>query len=181
MKNTIHPSSWNNFVIGDESLSFSDVYFMYSGTLFEHSFRITKDTEASLEIVDFLLIKVSQIRPSYKSSGDFKNFLFKSCANRSLNYLRSEKRRRAAQTEAMRHGDYVLNSIEDMLVTRERFKEAMIAVKTLPQGMQSIFIHSFINERTPKEIAVLLNVPETSVYTQRSQALKRLRLTLARH
>lgn len=166
------------FFIGHEVVPFEKIYGMYKEGLQSAGMRITGDRETANEIVDFLLIDVCRRNDVFASIVELKAYLYRACKNRSIDYLRSMKRRSVRIEDLEGHADLSVSSVEDEIVSVETLKGMVREVGCLPKRMRTILVLSYVNRYSAVEIARLMEVSENSVYNKRSQALKRLRLNL---
>lgn len=147
---------------------FNHLFFSYYGRLCAYVLEITKDHEASEDIIQELFIKLWTNREKIEVRESIISYLFRSSKNAALNYLRNEATRKNA-TEKIPTETF--QSIED-IVEHEGFLSALDkCIELLPPRSKEVFLLSRFDGLKQKEISEKLNI---SVKTIKNQIWKSL-------
>ena len=108
-----------------------------------------------------------------------KAFLFKSAYNRSIEYVRRERKRKSIEAEAKltpgRDEDEHWNKIAYEYLLKEKLSNSL---RQLPPKCREVFLMSKVNGLTYSEIAKELKISHKTVENQMHIALKKLRILL---
>lgn len=137
-----------------------------------------KDYEAAREIVQEAFIMLWNKRDQIDPSRPVKTYISTTVRNRSLNYLRDNKKfdtRLLAQEKL-----YPLASYEqaDKLTEKELQGQIEEAIAELPDRCREVFLLSRYENLRYQEIADKLQISIKTVETQMSKALQHLRIRL---
>lgn len=140
--------------------------------------KYTGDLDAAREIVHTVFIKIWENRSEFNWNKPAKSYLFTSVYNRSLNYIRDNKR-------FLNHEDVSLQNLvidesaySDQLETAELEEKIRKSLLKLPGKCREIFELSRFEGKKYNEIAVQLNISVKTVETQMSKALQILKVEL---
>ncbi len=135
-----------------------------------------RDPVISEEIAQDIFIGFWEKREDIKINASVKAYLFKACKNKSLNYLRNEKRKLNIHEKlakvAETNYDELPGSNMDANYLREIINKS---VNSLPEKCREIFILAKEENLTYKEIANRLGLSVKTVENQMGKALKLLR------
>lgn len=140
--------------------------------------QYVKEYESAREIVQEAFIGLWDKRDQIDLSRPVKSYLSTTVRNRSLNYLRDNKKfdTRLLTQENL----YPLASYEhaDRLVEKELSEKIQEAISGLPERCKEVFLLSRNEHLTYQEIADKLQISVKTVETQMSKALQHLRIHL---
>ncbi len=124
-------------------------------------------SEEAKDIVQETFCKLNGNQSIPKGMNSFRAYLYASVRNRSLNYLRDEKRRRA-------HESVYTSLLDDMLIfdkiaENELYRQMRMFLMEMPPQCRNIF-KRVLNGDTSEKIAVDLNISVETVKTQRKKA-----------
>ncbi|GAG28512.1 unnamed protein product, partial [marine sediment metagenome] len=140
--------------------------------------QYVKDYEAAREIVQVAFIGLWDKRDQIDPSRQVKSYLSTTVRNRSLNYLRDNKKfdTRLLTQENL----YPLASYEqaDRLVEKELKERIQEAISELPEKCREVFLLSRNEHLKYQAIADQLQISVKTVETQMSKALQHLRIRL---
>ncbi|NQV02761.1 MAG: RNA polymerase sigma-70 factor [Bacteroidia bacterium] len=140
--------------------------------------QYVKDYEAAREIVQEAFIGLWDKRGKIDPSRQVKSYLSTTVRNRSLNYLRDNKK---FDTRVLtRENLYPLASYEqaDRLVEKELKENIQEAISELPEKCREVFLLSRNEHLKYQAIADQLQISVKTVETQMSKALQHLRIRL---
>ena len=133
--------------------------------------KYTGDLDSAKEIVHSVFIRIWENRSEFDWDKPAKSYLFTSVYNRSLNYVRDNKKfisHEAASGNTLVTDEAVFN---DSLATAELEDRINQALKKLPEKCREIFELSRFENKKYTEIADQLNISVKTVETQMSKAL----------
>lgn len=143
-------------------------------TLCHFAYVFTNDYDSAQEIAQDVFINLWQKRETIDPKRSIKSYLFTSAKNRSLNYIRDNKKFRSQYLDV----DLELEiPVEDKDIFSEKEKKDRIdrALDKLPQKCREVFELSRFEEMKYKDIAEKLNISIKTVEVHMSKALKILR------
>ena len=158
---------------GEKAISILyDEYFHY---LYITVFRILKEEEGSKDIVQAVFIEMWKRRDQLNIDSSLKQYLKRSAINKSLNYIRKNKR--------------IVDTMEDLdnisLFDKERFLERIevkdleqkinAAIDSLPEKCRLVFVLSRYENMSHRQIAEKMDISTKTVENQITKALKILR------
>jgi len=133
------------------------------------------------EIVHEAFLKLWEKRDELDTSKSVKSYLYTTVYNRSLNYIRDNKKfdKTEGKTELLeRSEDW--DQTNQMIAAEIEVKIAQ-TLDSLPEKCRQIFVMSRYEELKYREIADKLDISVKTVETQMSKALKALRKNLAEY
>lgn len=166
------------FKNGDEKV-FKKVFDHYYPNLLFFIFKLTGSREEAEDISLRAFQALFNRCNAFESEINIKAFLYICGRNSALNYLKAEQNKREKlQKFAQRMED------DTFLEYEFGIKQGVVAaiyraIEELPIECRKVFKMLYYEELTPAEIADLLKVTVSTVYNQKSRALKALRLKFA--
>jgi len=164
---------------GDES-ALKFLYHLHSRRLFIFVSRFINNTIEAEDIVAESFIQLWKHRQEFESLDGVKAFLFVIAKNRSLNYLKKEKRKNSAHNEIQYLWRILHNHVEVTNSEQELVALIYREAENLPYLARKIFVLIYIDGMTIDEIASLLGMPAQNVRNNKSRALELLRNMLAK-
>ncbi len=168
-------SSWDTFVL------------QYAGLVY-HTIKKTFSyyhTESRSDVVEDLFqdFFLSLIRDNFKKLRQFKgdrgcslaSWLRVIASRQTIDFLR---RQEASTARAVGNSPYDLHDPTGSLIDQEKNKLVSQVLETLPPRDRLFIQLYFQHSLTPKEVASVLRVSVSAVYTQKSRLLDKLRETL---
>lgn len=148
----------------------------YYPALCKSLYRVLKDAALAEDIVQEVFLKVWNKREDLQLDEAFHGYLYRSCYNSALNFLKQQKHTSdISVTPIAAHSD---EDAEKTLNFLETESQILLAVENLPPKTGQVFKMSRFEELSYKEIAEKLNVSLKSVEKHMGIALQRLRLSL---
>lgn len=175
-----------DIIIGLKSGSFDafeKIYKLYSGKLYNFVMKISKgDSYWAEEIVQRTFVRLWEIHDQVNPDKSLISYLCTIAKNLLLNIYQR-------QTVEYIYAEYVLesaqeysdNNIDDVLDGKLLEKYIDRLAEELPPSRKKIFIMSKRKNLSNKEIALELNISESTVATQLSLALKFMKDKLMNH
>jgi RNA polymerase sigma-70 factor (ECF subfamily) len=143
--------------------------------------KYLKDIDLAKEIVHEAFLKLWEKRDEVDTSKSVKSYLYTSVYNRSLNYIRDNKKfdKTEGKTELLEQAENWDSS--NQMIADEIQAKITQTLDDLPEKCRQIFMMSRYEELKYKEIAEKLNISIKTVETQMTKALKALRKNLAEY
>jgi RNA polymerase sigma-70 factor (ECF subfamily) len=170
----------SRFRQGDET-AFRQVFDAFYRPLYYFTYKITGNEPEAEEICLNSFLKLYERCALFETANNIKAFLYITARNNCFDYLRTSKLQRERQQQfavAMRNDELLAMEydIKDELIEKVR-----TAINGLPEECRKIFKMLYYDELTPAEVAEILQISVSTVYNQKSRAVKSLRLTLGDH
>jgi RNA polymerase sigma-70 factor (family 1) len=171
-----------NFSISDfrqgQSRAFTYVFDHYYHAIRFFATRLTQNPPAAEDIAQETFIKLWEKHTGFHTPQAIKAFLYITTRNACFNFMKREqagaKNHRAWSHAWDEAEDYVLNQVTRSEVMREVF----VILEMLPPECRKIMRHSFIEGRSNREIATLLNISIHTVKNQKARAIYLIRKKL---
>ncbi|NJN25328.1 MAG: RNA polymerase sigma-70 factor [Cyclobacteriaceae bacterium] len=174
----------DHFKKGDEDIlellrknhvqSINLLYDLYFDRMIRVAFKIVGDNEAAKDIVQEMFLNIWTKRHRLGLKDPIAPFLARAVVNRSLNYLRdNRKTRNVLPLQAI--DEITRNLGQDSLEREDLERLAKLAIDSLPPKCKLIFNLSRSGEMSYIEIARHLNISKKVVEKQITKALKHLR------
>ena len=145
----------------------------YSDYLFRIAFIYTKDEKVAEEVVQDVFWKYYQTQ-QYDGRGSVKTYLTKMTINRSYDYLRSWKNKKALLVETFRNA----KGADTEAIQKEERGEITAAVLKLPLKYREVLLLYYYEDLQVNEVAEFLKVPVSTVKTRLQRGRERLKQTL---
>lgn len=136
----------------------------YTDLLLRIAYYYVKDLYRAEDIVQDVFIKFYNYQHHYEERGDLKAFLSKMTLNKCKDYLKSWSYRKVLFQNKLFMKSGV--KVKDSLVRNDEEKLIEIAILNLPIKQREPIMYYYFEEMPIKEIARLLNIPESTVKTR---------------
>ena len=139
--------------------------------------RFTGDQDEGQKVVIDAFEKLFRKHSHFQSLNNVKAFLYISCKNACLNFLKARKRKQKKEKE-------FISTQDDKLFVELEFVEAGVikaiytAIETLPDQCRRVFEMLYFEDMKYPEIAEVLGVTENTVRSQKRRAITLLRAKL---
>ena len=140
--------------------------------------QYVKDYEAAREIVQEAFVNMWSRREQIDPSKAVKSYLITSVKNRSLNYLRDNKKFDSNLLILEDLYPLPVYQQSDHLVESELKEQITLAIKELPEKCREVFLLNRDEHLKYQEIADQLQISVKTVETQMSKALQHMRKKL---
>ncbi|MET3888413.1 RNA polymerase sigma-70 factor (family 1) [Chitinophagaceae bacterium OAS944] len=180
MRNKLEPQVVLDFQQANEK-AFELVFKEYYTQLVVFTAKITGSQDEAEDIVTEVFLGLFKRCNMFDSEPNIRAFLYVSCRNRCLNYLKSKKRHDVRSLEfAEEIKDDTLLEYEYSIMA-EIVEAVQNSIDNLPEECQRIFKMLYYEELKPAEVAARLQISVNTVYVQKSRAISMLRLKLGDH
>jgi RNA polymerase sigma-70 factor, ECF subfamily len=169
-----------------EASALGELYDEHAAALTAFARRLVGDPDQAKDLVHEVFMTVPSAIRRFQGASSLRTFLISIAVNHARHHVRSAARRRSAMERyaeernrgAMR--DAPCESPEED-AERERLALALsCALDKLPMDQRVAFVLCEVEERTSREVAAIVQVPEATVRTRLFHAKKKLREELSR-
>lgn len=163
-----------------EEKSFKVVFDHFYPTLVAYAVSLVDNREVARDIVQDTIVKLWQIRDKIKNGQHLNGFLFISVRNASYNYLRDTKLKSAKYPFYSEPEEKVdtIQKMETEVVFVETIMQLGQALKKIPLKYQQIIKLAFFEDLSVGEIAKRLELPYTTVSSQKIRAIRMLKKSI---
>ena len=151
-----------------------EVIDQYGDYLLRIAYTYVKDERIAQEIIQDVIFTYYRKQEQFRGEASLKTYLTKITIHRSYDYLRSWKNK----------GDLVLDriftkgktkSVEKRIIEQEEKLEITRAVLSLKVKLREVIFLYYYSEHTIKEIAEVLNIPQSTIKSRLQKARSELR------
>lgn len=139
------------------------------------TYRMTGEKESALDLAQDTFVSAWQNLAGFRGESEFKSWLYRIAANKSLNFLKSENRRRDQTRLEPALSDSSPDNPEKVLLDRELAGSIRSFMGSLPEQQRLIFNLRFYHEMPFAEIADLTGRALGTVKTGYREAVAKLR------
>ena len=158
-----------------------EVYDAHQGVVQGFARRLTGDPAAAQDLVHEVFVALPGAVARFRGESTIRTLLLSMVVNHARHHLRSASRRRAAMErfarEAPREGQA---QQEPQALARDLARELSRALDALPLDQRAAFVLCEIEERSAKEVGLIVGAPEAPVRTRVFHAKRKLREELDR-
>ena len=148
----------------------------YYAALCKSLYKVLRDATIAEDIVQEVFLKVWEKRESLQMDEAVQSYLYRSCYNTALNFLKQQKRN--TDIDSLELSVAGADTAEKDLSFLEAEAEILKAIDALPPKTKLVFSLSRFEELSYKEIAERLDISVKSVEKHMGIALQRLRENL---
>lgn len=157
--------------LGDRA-AFSAIVKLMMNPIVALTYKMTGDPDAALDLAQETFVSAWQNLSTFKGNAKFENWLYRIATNKSLNYIKREKKTTGEQALA---GRPALDSPERDL-NRAQLKQRLLSfMSQLPPQQKLVFELRFYKQLAFQEIADVTDKATGTVKTLYREALKKLR------
>ncbi len=165
---------------GDEH-AFEMVFRSYFRPLCYLARQITKDAESAADAATESLVKFWELRQNFDNFQSIRAFLYISTKNKCLDHLDAIHRRENHHQAFASQANFFEDNILDEIYKAEVLQHVYYAVDQLPEKYGKVLKLSYIEGLKNKEIAKRLDIPISTVNTQKARGLNMLKKILPKH
>ncbi len=156
------------------------VYDTHHSAIRAFALRLLGDPAAAEDLVHEVFVTLPKAIRRYERRASLRTFLISIAVNHSRHYIRSAARRRAAMQKFSEHPapDGAPQTPEHALQQHELVRILSQALDTLSVDHRVAFVLCEVEERSSKDAAHIVNVPEATIRTRLFHAKKKLRAFL---
>ncbi|WP_294142533.1 sigma-70 family RNA polymerase sigma factor [uncultured Sanguibacteroides sp.] len=170
-------TSLNGLLIGinnKDMEAWECLYADYYATLCSYVNRIVRDKNAAQDIVQDLLVSIWKSPRQFLNMRDFSMYLYRSCYNNALIYIRNRNLRWSIEQRMARESANTDEEMFAITIEEELIRQLYVYIQELPEKGREI-INLMIQGFSGPEIAEKLGVTIHTVKTHKSRVFKYLR------
>ncbi|RKR83986.1 RNA polymerase sigma-70 factor (ECF subfamily) [Mucilaginibacter gracilis] len=156
---------------GDEKALAHFFKLHYRGLHYFVSKMVLDDAEAE-DIAASAFVKLWERKEDFESAQGIKAFLFITCRNASLNFLKQLKRRTSKQQEYVQHLDLIDLAVLNQVVESEFLNILHQEVELLPEQCRNVFTLLYFEGKKTDEVASLMNISVKTVRNHKARAIE---------
>jgi RNA polymerase sigma-70 factor (ECF subfamily) len=163
-----------------EPLAIDQLYRAQHTALRAYAQRLIGDTAAAEDLVHDVFVRLPDLLAQYRAESSLRTFLFGVATRLSQQYVTRGIRRRRLLAQYAPKAELDAHTPEQRLAEAERLQQLHALLDVLPLAQRAAFVLCELEERTAREAAEILSVPEATVRTRCFHARKRLQESLSR-
>ena len=163
--------------------AFDQLVERYQNIAFRVGYLTLGDAPEAEDAVQEAFVKAFLNLSRFDLDAPFRPWLLRIVTNEALNNSRTSRR----QSQLQLRGGYVTESTpdellpEDAVIARESREQTIDAMNQLSSQDRALIAQRYLLELSPSEIAVIWELPPSTVRTRISRALERLRSLIHEH
>ncbi|GIH02454.1 RNA polymerase sigma factor SigK [Rhizocola hellebori] len=159
-------------LIGGDDDALAEIYDSWSALVYSIAARIIGDRAAAEDVTQEVFVRLWERPHAYDPRrGTLRTWLCMTSRSRAVDWIRSNEARNRYQTAAAAIVD-TQPEVDDGLIWQMEIKAVREAVQSLPEHQRSAVLLAFYHQRTYRQVAQDLQIPEGT-------AKSRLRVGLA--
>lgn len=167
-------------VVEGESDALAELYDQHAAALLAFARRLLGDHDAAEDLVHEVFMSAPRTLGNFQAQSSLRTFLISVAVNHARHHVRAAARRRAASDRMALEPESSVHTPEDH-ATRTRLARALdSALDTLPIEQRVAFVLCEVEERTSREAAEIVGVPEATIRTRLFHGKRKLRDELDR-
>lgn len=173
---------WKQLIATGNEQAFGKMFGFFSQRLTSFAFSITKNKEASIEILDEVFINVWKHKEQLPQITNITAYLYKATKNTAFNFLSQQNRDN--KTLSFDFIEIELKeemSPDQILISSEIQAKIKLAVDNLPPKCKVVFKLVREDGLRYKEVAEILGISEKTVDAQLVIAVKRIGLAVGKY
>jgi RNA polymerase sigma-70 factor (ECF subfamily) len=163
-----------------ESDALAELYDQHAAALLAFARRLLGESDAAEDLVHEVFLNAPRTLGNFQAQSSLRTFLISVAVNHARHHVRAAARRRAAGERMAREPEGSVHTPEEH-ASRTRLARALdSALDTLPIEQRVAFVLCEVEERTSREAALIVGVPEATIRTRLFHGKRKLREELDR-
>lgn len=164
-----------------EPSAVGEVYDAHSDAVRAFATRLVGDPAVAEDLVHEVFVKLPRVIQNFREESSLRTFLISIAVNHARHHVRSAVRRRGAIDRMAQEPAPAAPSDPEADLRRRQLAQLLTnALDKLPVDQRVAFVLCEVEERTSREVAGIVGVPEATVRTRLHHAKKKLRKHLER-
>ncbi len=155
--------------------AFRLIYEKYAGSLLTLAANLLDDKDDAEDVVQDVFISFVESIEKFRLTGSLKGYLATCVANRSRDYIRKGKRRRAAAENQSQRPTSITRGPVQLAVCSEELNKLSHALTELPYQQRETIVLRLHGEMRFRQIAKLNNVSVKTIQSRYRYGLEKLR------
>jgi RNA polymerase sigma-70 factor (ECF subfamily) len=148
--------------------AFSLLVKRWHPALLKQAYRLTRNDEASLDVVQESWHAIAKGMGSLNNPAAFKTWAYRIVSNKSANWIKEQQKRRANENEY----DVIEDAVSELDNSQNQIRKALARLPLETRALLSMF---YIESHSVKEISRILGVNEGTVKSRLFYARKTLK------
>lgn len=170
--------NWSAALRNDEDPALSFYFKLYAKSLVFFATRLVSDQHEAEDIVADCFVKVWERRKTFQTEENIKAFLYISCRNACLDYLRRLKVKSLAQQSYFNQREPGDDGILNNIITAEVLAILSDEITQLPDNYREVFKLMYFDLKKTDEIAVQLGLSVQTVRNYKVRAIALLKTAM---
>ena len=158
-----------------ERAAFESVYNNYSKKLYYYALKFVKSPEIAEDIMHDVFVKLWEHATMLNPEASLQAYLYKMTRNSLLNLIKRGNVEERIVEEIMNHAEQFTLNTEEQIQYRETLAQANKAIGELPPKRKQIFEMSRDKGMTHRQIALQLEITDSTVNNQLVKAIKSIK------
>ena len=178
---SVEEKEWLQSLKAGKESALQNIFKHYYKYLVVTGYNITGDNEKAKDLVQDVFFELWKKRDRIDIQSSLKSYLRRAVVNRSLNYIKSQKRFDFGEENFDKQTPDKAVSAQKKLEAEDLKVAINNAIDSLPTKCKAIFILSRFEKLSHKEIAAKLDISTKTIENQITKALKIVRATVTRY
>ncbi len=170
--------NWSAALRNDEDPALSFYFKLHAKSLVFFANRLVNDQHEAEDIVADCFVKVWERRKTFQTGENIKAFLYISCRNACLDYLRRLKVKSLAQQSYLNQREPGDDSILSNIITAEVLALLSEEITQLPDNYREVFKLMYFDLKKTDEIAAQLGLSVQTVRNYKARAIALLKTSM---
>lgn len=163
-------------LIENDISSFEWLYKQFSKSLYHYVFKLTKNEEESLEIVQLTFIKIWKIRTTLDVEKSFLSFIHQIATNLTIDYLRQVASNHHKQEQLyLSISNDIGRSVEDDYIIKEKNYLIDQIIDQLPVQQKQVFKLCKMEGYSYREASEILHISVATISSHMTAAIKNIK------
>ncbi len=167
-----------NLLKDGDSSAFTEIYSRYWPLLFITVRKMMEDDDGAQDVVQEIFSKLWERAPELDLSSSLSAYLYGAVKFQVFNLFRHERVKAASFEDLVNFLNEGHYQVDEHFRHQELVEAIEAEIATMPEKMREIFVLSRKEQLSHKNIALKLNIAESTVREQIKRALKRLKAKL---
>ncbi|WP_024768736.1 RNA polymerase sigma factor [Aquimarina macrocephali] len=159
--------------------SYKIVFNQYYSWLYNYVYKLSNNSSLSEDLVQNVLLRLWEKKSTLRITSSLKNYLFRSCHNEFLMYLRQQKKEYDALDSLRWEAIFEMYTSEEENQLDLNWIKLEKAIEQLPKKCREVFKISRLEQKKHKEIADILGISTKTVEIHISKALRFLKTNVS--
>lgn len=163
-----------------DKIAFKELYALYSNKVYASALHYLQNIPDAEEVTQDVFLSIFNNASSFKGNSSVNTWIYRIAVNKSLNFLKSRKRRTFVFFEEYKNE---IPDFEHPGIIQENKENAKLmykAINSLPDAQKTAFILGFIEEKPRQEIADIMETSLKAVESLLQRAKANLKTKLER-
>jgi len=175
---SVEEKEWLQSLKAGKQVALQKIFNHYYKYLVVTGYNITGDNEKAKDLVQDVFFELWKKREQLNIQSSLKSYLRRAVVNRSLNYIKTQKRFDFGEENFDAQTPDQAFSAQKILEAQDLKNALNAAIDSLPAKCKAIFMLSRYEKLSHKEIAAKLDISTKTIENQITKALKIVRVAV---